>query len=206
MAKIIPITEHFQHFLREMKESFWGDVYGRTTMVWKQLRVGFAAAAGPLRGARGVYQRRRSRRQPYRNGYYKRDFVTGFGTIRLRVARTRVKSFLPCGLELFQRRAEEVAMLIREAFLRGLSTRQAGRVVACTPPLLHNGSVPSLYQMLLPADRRDKTFYVGSRDFDPKNVSWSEHPDRGNRNTFPSIAPARGAIAVVASYTIRHVS
>jgi hypothetical protein len=25
MAKIIPITEHFQHFLQEMKESFWGD-------------------------------------------------------------------------------------------------------------------------------------------------------------------------------------
>ena len=29
MAKIIPITEHFQHFLAEMKESFWGDLYGR---------------------------------------------------------------------------------------------------------------------------------------------------------------------------------
>src|SRR5208337_3796869 len=40
------------------------------------------------------------------------------------------KSFLPRGLKPFQRRAEEVAMLIREAFLRGLSTRQAGRVVA----------------------------------------------------------------------------
>jgi mono/diheme cytochrome c family protein len=42
-----------------------------------------------------------------------------------------------------------------------------------TPPFLHNGSVPSLYQMLLPADRRDKTFYVGSREFDPKNVGYS---------------------------------
>jgi hypothetical protein len=37
MAKIIPITEHFQHFLAEMKESFWGDVYGQTTAVWKQV-------------------------------------------------------------------------------------------------------------------------------------------------------------------------
>jgi len=27
MAKIIPITEHFQHFLAEMEESFWGDLY-----------------------------------------------------------------------------------------------------------------------------------------------------------------------------------
>src|SRR5579871_5468432 len=33
------------------------------------------------------------------------------------------------GLERFQRRAEEVMMLIREAFLRGISTRQVGRVV-----------------------------------------------------------------------------
>jgi hypothetical protein len=56
--------------------------------------------------------------------------VTRFGTIRLRIARTREKSFLPCGLERFQRRAEEVSMLIREAFLRGISTRQVGRVVA----------------------------------------------------------------------------
>ena len=30
MAKIVPITEHFQHFLAEMKESFWGDLYGQT--------------------------------------------------------------------------------------------------------------------------------------------------------------------------------
>ena len=30
----------------------------------------------------------------------------------------------------FQRRAEEVTLMIREAFLRGISTRQVGRVVA----------------------------------------------------------------------------
>jgi hypothetical protein len=36
MAKIIPITEHFQHFLAEMKESFWGDLYGQTRQAWQQ--------------------------------------------------------------------------------------------------------------------------------------------------------------------------
>jgi hypothetical protein len=56
--------------------------------------------------------------------------VTRFGTIRLRVARTREKGFLPSEIGRFQRRADEVAMLIREAFLRGISTRQAGLVVA----------------------------------------------------------------------------
>jgi len=33
MAKIIQITEHFQHFLAEMKEGFWGDVCGQTRLV-----------------------------------------------------------------------------------------------------------------------------------------------------------------------------
>jgi hypothetical protein len=56
--------------------------------------------------------------------------VTRFGTIRLRIARTRGESFLPVGLRRFQRRAEEVSLLIREAFLRGISMRQVGRVVA----------------------------------------------------------------------------
>lgn len=42
-----------------------------------------------------------------------------------------------------------------------------------TPPFLHNGSVPNLYQLLLPADQRDKTFYVGSREFDPKYVGFA---------------------------------
>ena len=130
MAKIIPITEHYQHFLAEMKESFWGDVYGETKLAWKRLLEADSERRRDRYAVREVYQRRSHRRQPYRNGYYERDFVTRLGTIRLRIARTRGKSFLPRALEPFQRRAEDVAMLIREAFLRGISTRQVGRVVA----------------------------------------------------------------------------
>ena len=37
-----------------------------------------------------------------------------------------------------------------------------------TPPYLHNGSVPTVYELLLPADRRRKVFYTGRKDFDPK--------------------------------------
>ena len=130
MAKIIPITEHYQHFLEEMKESFWGDVYGQTRQMWKERLEEDSRRQRDCYAVREVYQRRSSRREPYRNGYYERDFVTRLGTIRLRIARTRGKSFLPRGLERFQRRAEDVSMLIREAFLRGISTRQVGRVVA----------------------------------------------------------------------------
>jgi hypothetical protein len=37
-----------------------------------------------------------------------------------------------------------------------------------TAPYLHNNSVPNLYQLLLPAAQRDKTFYVGNLQYDPK--------------------------------------
>jgi hypothetical protein len=39
-------------------------------------------------------------------------------------------------------------------------------------PFLHNGSVPNLYQLLLPAKDRMKKFYMGSMEFDPKNVGY----------------------------------
>jgi mono/diheme cytochrome c family protein len=41
-----------------------------------------------------------------------------------------------------------------------------------TGPYLHNGSVPNLYEMLLPSERRSKTFQVGSREIDPKHVGF----------------------------------
>jgi hypothetical protein len=41
--------------------------------------------------------------------------------------------------------------------------------VWATGPFLHNGSVPNLYEMLVPAGQRSKTFYYG-RDFDPTKV------------------------------------
>src|SRR5881396_3796037 len=113
-----------------MKESFWGDLYGQTKLAWQRFFELQSERQRDRYSGWGRYERRRGRRRVYRNGYYERDFVTRFGTIRLRVARTREKSFLPRGLQPFQRRAEEVSLLIREAFLRGISTRQVGRVVA----------------------------------------------------------------------------
>jgi mono/diheme cytochrome c family protein len=45
--------------------------------------------------------------------------------------------------------------------------------VWATAPYLHNGSVPNLYQLLLPPAQRKRTFFVGSRKFDPKHVGLS---------------------------------
>ena len=130
MAKIISIDEHFQHFLSELKDSFWGDLEQKTRLAWKQFFEADSERMRNLYLGCESYERGPRPVAGYRNGYYERDFVTRFGTIRLKIARTRGKSFLPAGLEKFQRRAPAVAMLIREAFLRGISTRQVGRVVA----------------------------------------------------------------------------
>ena len=37
MTKIVSIDEHFQHFLSDVNESFWGDLEGRTKVAWKRL-------------------------------------------------------------------------------------------------------------------------------------------------------------------------
>lgn len=130
MAKVTPITEQFQHFVKDLKESFWGDLCGKTRLAWERF---FEEESRRLRDRYVVaesYEREKEKRRGYRNGYYVRDFVTRLGTLRLKIARSRDRSFRPPGLERFQRRAPEVMMLIREAFLRGISTRQVGRVVA----------------------------------------------------------------------------
>ena len=130
MAKVTPITEHFQHFVADLKDGFWGDLYGKTQVAWKEFLDGESLRERDRWIESEPYERLAMGPREYRNGFYERDFVTRLGTIRLRIARGRSKNFLPKGLEKFQRRASEVALLIREAFLRGISTRQVGRVVA----------------------------------------------------------------------------
>ena len=41
-----------------------------------------------------------------------------------------------------------------------------------TPPYLHNGSVPNIYALLSPVSERPKTFYLGSREYDPVHVGY----------------------------------
>jgi len=82
--------------------------------------------------------------------------VTIFGTLVWRIARTRTRSFLPRGLKGFQRRADEVMLRIREAFLGGISTRPGGRVVAIVTgePV----SAPTVSNLSRKLDRWVKTF------------------------------------------------
>jgi mono/diheme cytochrome c family protein len=53
-----------------------------------------------------------------------------------------------------------------------------------TAPYLHNGSVPTLYDLLLPPEQRPKTFRVGTRQYDPVRVGYVTGDAPGNAFTF----------------------
>ncbi len=90
MVKITPrrITDQFEDFVADLKDSFWGDMYGRAQLALKKTLEAESERARDacLRAAR--YERTGEGRD-HRNGYYERDWVTRFGTVRLRIARTR---------------------------------------------------------------------------------------------------------------------
>jgi putative transposase len=125
-------TEQYAIYKQEAAEELWGQVRCRTQLALQRLLEDDSEQqmADYLRLA--PYERggESEERVDSRNGFYKRDCVTALGVICLRIRRTRKRSFLPRGLTALQRRSPEVAEMIRQAFLRGISTRAVGRVVA----------------------------------------------------------------------------
>ncbi|WP_434558185.1 di-heme-cytochrome C peroxidase [Pseudomonas sp. Z4-20] len=55
--------------------------------------------------------------------------------------------------------------------LRAYKARPLAGVWA-TPPFLHNGSVPTIYQLLSPQAERAMTFYKGSFEYDPRHLGY----------------------------------
>ncbi len=69
-----------------------------------------------------------------RNGYYERDLESVFGLLEdLRIPRSRNGTFHTKLIQRYQRRQRQVGKLIREMFVRGVSTRKVGQVLT---PLL----------------------------------------------------------------------
>jgi putative transposase len=116
----------------EIREQFWRDLARHTRQSWQDWLGRLSVEARDRYWGVREYERSPERTDA-RNGFYVRDFVTRRGTLRVRVARTRQRAFLPGGLARLERRDSEVVLLIREAFLRRLSTRAVGRVVALLP-------------------------------------------------------------------------
>lgn len=69
----------------------------------------------------------------------------------------------------------ETVQMIKDSPLLAYKGRPLNGIWA-TAPYLHNGSVPNLYQLLLPSDQRVASFAVGSREFDPVNVGFESAP------------------------------
>ena len=55
--------------------------------------------------------------------------------------------------------------------LRAYKARPLAGIWA-TAPFLHNGSVPSIYQLLSPQDERATTFYKGTFEYDPRHLGY----------------------------------
>ncbi|HEV2490360.1 MAG TPA: IS256 family transposase [Candidatus Acidoferrales bacterium] len=125
------ITQRFEWFVRDLQESFWGDFQGQTRQRLKELLEKDAEQQmAEYLGLKWHERAKPSERVDYRNGFYLRSYMTALGVIELRIPRTRWRSFLPRCIRPLERRSPEVAELIRQAFLRGISTRQVGRLVA----------------------------------------------------------------------------
>ncbi len=48
-----------------------------------------------------------------------------------------------------------------------------------TPPYLHNGSVPNLYDLLSPVSERPQVFYLGNKQYDPVKLGLNTDPLKG---------------------------
>lgn len=67
--------------------------------------------------------------------------------------------------------------------------------VWATAPYLHNGSVPTLYDLLLPPAQRPASFAVGARDYDPVKVGYVTTPSPQNSFIFVARKPDGTMIA-----------
>lgn len=73
----------------------------------------------------------------------------------------------------FDPRAGErsTCMTTKDVLVLGYKARPLDGIWA-TAPYLHNGSVPNLYELLLPASERTPSFTVGNHEYDPEKVGY----------------------------------
>jgi len=111
----------------------WRDVRDESSL-WGELRPELAAAVSQILHstmedelatllAARPYERT-VRRRDHRNGRFRRWLATELGSIELAVPRARELAYAPSFLERAARRTSTIDGLLRQAFLRGLSTRE----------------------------------------------------------------------------------
>ncbi|MFQ6030948.1 MAG: IS256 family transposase [Dehalococcoidia bacterium] len=136
MVQVKDLTEvTVRDLWREVKdeEDWWGDLKEESLRVVRRLMES-AMEEELLEQLRAGRYRRSQLRRGYRNGYRQRDLLTEMGMLEhLRVPRDREGQYQPTIIPHYQRRQEKVNRMVREMFLRGVSTR---KVEAVLKPLL----------------------------------------------------------------------
>jgi hypothetical protein len=104
-------------------------------------------------------------------------------TVQAAVDSIKQKAFAAAGIDTAQQRAMEDLDRRGGVFWRDtlLDTRPPYGPYAPRPlygiwaaaPYLHNGSVPTLYHLLLPPEQRPKTFALGKREYDPVRLGFA---------------------------------
>jgi len=77
----------------------------------------------------------------------------------------------PIIIQLSPRQQKQMTCATAVSKVLGYKIRPLTGVWA-TAPYLHNGSVPTLYDLLLPAAQRPASFWLGTREFDPVKVGY----------------------------------
>jgi hypothetical protein len=104
-------------------------------------------------------------------------------TVQAAVDGIKQKAYAAAGLDEKQRRVMEDLDRREKVTWRDtlLDTKAPYGPYAARPlygiwaaaPFLHNGSVPTLYDLLLPPERRPKTFALGARQYDPVKLGFA---------------------------------
>src|SRR3990172_1898362 len=133
MARTKALTElTVADLWKEVKDpaTLWGDLTPQARRTLKlllqnRMHEELTAYLGAERYAR------RAGRGGVRNGVYRRQLITTWGTIPdLEIPRSRDGGFRPAVVPRYQRRMADVDRLIRSVFLAGVSTRRGGRALA----------------------------------------------------------------------------
>jgi putative transposase len=120
------IAERFAEIKSE--EQLWGDISTETRQLAQRILESALEDELQHRLQAGRYKRTEVRRG-YRNGGYWRTIASRWGVLDVFQPRARTAQPASAVLGRFQRRESEVDGLIRQAFLRGVSTRQVGAVL-----------------------------------------------------------------------------
>ena len=107
-------------------------------------------------------------------------------TVQAAVDSIKQKAYAAAGIDAAQQRAMEDLDRRKKVLWRDtlLDTPPPFGPYAARPlhgiwaaaPYLHNGSVPTLYDLLLPPEQRPKTFALGERDYDPVKLGFVVGP------------------------------